>query len=166
MNSFFAVLIIFFTSAASAAMSPHLSVFGITPELLFIEMIIFSLTEEYRRFLIYNFLASLFYSFLSGLPLLAAILPFFISISASNILFRRCFGGFHFFSIIAYVALSFAAFKTLEIFFLLIQNYPLSAILFHFEILKIIIAQIIYNTVLTALAILFLKKAKIINRDL
>ncbi len=155
------VFLIFFTSILSVTAAPYLSIFNFAPDILFIELLILSLSGDYRKILIYNFFAAIFYGFLSGLPLIASILPFFISLSFFNLIFRYYFGEFNFPILTMYAILSFLAFKLLSIFFLYFENYPLFLSLLNMVTLKLIFAQTFYNYLLIIVIFIFLEKLKI-----
>lgn len=159
------IALIFFTSILSVAAAPYLSIFGFAPDILFIELLILSLSGDYRKMLVYNFFAAIFYGFLSGLPLTASIFPFFISLSFFNLLFRCYFGEFNFPILTMYAILSFFAFKLLNIFFLYFENYSLLISLLNAATLKFILMQTIYNYFLVILIFIFLEKLKITKPD-
>lgn len=155
------IALVFFTSILSATAAPYLSIFNFAPDILFIELLILSLSGDYRKIMVYNFFAAIFYGFLSGLPLTASILPFFISLSFFNLLFRYYFGEFNFPILTMYAILSFFAFKLLSVFFLYLENYSLLIGLLNITTLKLILMQTIYNYFLVILIFVFLEKLKI-----
>lgn len=160
------IFLIFFTSILSVTAAPYLSIFSFAPDILFVELLILSLSGDYRKILIYNFFAAVFYGFLSGLPPAAGILPFFISLSFFNLMFRYYFDEFNFSILTMYAVLSFITFKLLSVFFLYFENYSLFASLLNAITLKLILTQTIYNYSAIILIFIFLEKLKIAKQNL
>lgn len=155
------VIIIFIASILSVTVTPYISIFGFTPDILFIVILIFSIIKNYKRFIFYNFFAALLYALLSNLPMTAALPAFFIPTSLSNILFRYYIGESNTIIIAMYAVMASMLFKMTEISLLYIENYALLASLLNAQTIKLVAGQIIYNMFLTILIFQILKKIKI-----
>lgn len=157
------ILILFLIAVLQVTLAPHLSIFGVCPDFVFILIIFFSILKPIRQSLIFALVGGLFLDFFTLYPLGAITLSFILisylfSFVAQNILRSHNLATFiilGFIGTIIYETLVFSFIKLADFIYLSSKVLELQ-----YNFIYFILPEAIYNTILIFLIFLFFQRFK------